>query len=97
MGAGDGYVSFSDAAHAITDYIVGYYSALRPHEYNGGLTPNESENRYWKNSNAVASFVDHFKQLNPSMLHFLAECLTLSVELRHNPKGYTASVMLSRH
>ncbi|EPQ7827260.1 IS3 family transposase [Escherichia coli] len=51
-----GYVSFSDAAHAITDYIVGYYSALRPHEYNGGLPPNESENRYWKNSNAEASF-----------------------------------------
>ncbi|HFI9513434.1 TPA: IS3-like element IS911 family transposase, partial [Escherichia coli] len=37
-----GYVSFSEAAHAITDYIVGYYSALRPHEYNGGLPPNES-------------------------------------------------------
>lgn len=51
-----GYTSFSDAAWAITDYIVGYYSALRPHEYNGGLPPNESENRYWKNSNAVASF-----------------------------------------
>lgn len=51
-----GYVSFSDAAHAITDYIVGYYSALRPHEYNSGLPPNESENLYWKNSNAVASF-----------------------------------------
>ena len=51
-----GYVSFSEATHAITDYIVGYYSALRPHEYNGGLPPNESENRYWKNSNAVASF-----------------------------------------
>ena len=51
-----GYVSFSEAAHAITDYIVGYYSALRPHEYNCGLPPNESENRYWKNSNAVASF-----------------------------------------
>lgn len=50
-----GYLSFSDAAHAITDYIVGYYSALRPHEYNGGLPPNESENRYWKNSKAVAS------------------------------------------
>ncbi|WP_342352171.1 IS3 family transposase, partial [Escherichia coli] len=51
-----GYVSFSEAAHAITDYIVGYYSALRPHEYNGGLPPNESENRYWKNCNWVASF-----------------------------------------
>ncbi len=46
-----GYVSFSDAA-----YIVGYYSALRLHEYNGGLPPNESENQYWKNSNNVASF-----------------------------------------
>ncbi|WP_241324225.1 IS3 family transposase [Citrobacter freundii] len=51
-----GYINFSDAAHAITDYIVGYYSSLRPHDYNGGLPPNESENRYWKNSKAVASF-----------------------------------------
>ncbi|WP_421508280.1 IS3 family transposase [Erwinia rhapontici] len=51
-----GYASFSDAAYGITDYIVGYYSALRPHEYNGGLSPNESENRYWENSKAVASF-----------------------------------------
>ncbi|MDI1005168.1 IS3 family transposase [Escherichia coli] len=51
-----GYMNFSDAAHEITDYIVGYYNALRPHEYNGGLPPNESENRYWKNSKAVASF-----------------------------------------
>ncbi|HFE6548850.1 TPA: IS3 family transposase [Salmonella enterica] len=51
-----GYISFSDAVHSITDYIVGYYSALRPHEYNGGLSPNESENRYWKNSKTVASF-----------------------------------------
>ncbi|QJI72800.1 IS3 family transposase [Citrobacter freundii] len=41
-----GYINFSDAAHAITDYIVGYYSSLRPHDYNGGLPPNESENRY---------------------------------------------------
>lgn len=51
-----GYINFSDAAHAITNYIVGYYSALRPHKYNGGLPPNESEYRYWKNSNMVASF-----------------------------------------
>ena len=56
MDAGGGLRSFCEAAHAITVYIVGYYSALRPHEYNGGLSPNESENRYWKNSNSVASF-----------------------------------------
>ncbi|MGL9716850.1 IS110 family transposase, partial [Escherichia coli] len=53
---GWGFLCFSVAAHEITEYFVGYYSALRPHEYNGGLPPNESENRYWKNSNAVASF-----------------------------------------
>ncbi|MEQ5091815.1 IS3 family transposase [Providencia rettgeri] len=51
-----GYISFSDAVNSITDYIVGYYSTLRPHEYNGGLPPNESEKRYWENSKAVASF-----------------------------------------
>ncbi len=28
----------------------------RPHQYNGGLTPNESERLFWKNSIAVASF-----------------------------------------
>lgn len=51
-----GYTSFSEAAHSITDYIVGYYSELRPHEYNSGLPPNKSENRYQKNSKTVASF-----------------------------------------
>lgn len=51
-----GYTNFSEAAHAITDYIVGCYSSLRPHDYNGGLPPNEPENRYWKNSKTVASF-----------------------------------------
>lgn len=35
------YVSYSDAAHEITDYIVEYYSALRTHVYNGGFQPNE--------------------------------------------------------
>ena len=50
------YINFSYPAHAITDYIVGYYCALRPHDYNGGLPPNESESRYLKNSKAVASF-----------------------------------------
>ena len=28
------------------DYIIGYYSEFRPHAYNGGLTPNESEYRH---------------------------------------------------
>ncbi|KFK92516.1 transposase, partial [Serratia sp. Ag2] len=41
--------------NAITRYIVGYYSELRPHWYNGGLTPNESERLFHEQSNAVAN------------------------------------------
>lgn len=51
-----GYRSFSEAQQQITRYIVGYYSQLRPHQYNGGLTPNESERLYWENSKTVANF-----------------------------------------
>jgi putative transposase len=49
-----GYQSFSEAKHCINDYIIGYYSEIRPHSYNGGLTPNESEYRYWKYYKPVA-------------------------------------------
>ncbi len=58
-----GYTSFSEAAQAITGYIVGYYSELRPHEYNGGLPPNESENRYRKTLKPWPVLVDHYKSL----------------------------------
>jgi putative transposase len=49
-----GYSDFKEARHCINDYIVGYYSEIRPHSYNGGLTPNESENRYFKYYKPVA-------------------------------------------
>lgn len=52
----NGYANFSEARTVITNYITGYYSQLRPHQYNGGLTPNESERLFWKNSKVVASF-----------------------------------------
>lgn len=52
----NGYVNFSEASVAITNYITGYYSQFRPHQYNGGLTPNESERLFWKNSKDVANF-----------------------------------------
>lgn len=51
-----GYGSFDEANSDIISYITGYYSATRPHWYNGGLTPNESELLFSKQSNAVASF-----------------------------------------
>ncbi|KKF38148.1 transposase [Erwinia tracheiphila] len=51
-----GYSHSSEAQRSITNYITGYYSHLRPHQYNGGMTPNESEQRFWKNSKTVDSF-----------------------------------------
>ena len=50
-----GYRSFAEAKREIGRYIHGYYSQLRPHWYNGGLTPNESEKRYWNNYKPVAN------------------------------------------
>lgn len=40
-----GYSDLDEAKRAITNYITGYYSQVRPH-HNGGLTPNESERLY---------------------------------------------------
>ena len=50
-----GYRSFNEAEIDITKYIVGYYSQVRPHQHNGGLTPNESEKKYWLNYKTVAN------------------------------------------
>lgn len=56
-----GYVSFSEAAHAITDYIVRYYSALRLHEYNGGYPQTNRKIDTGKTLTRWPVFVDHFK------------------------------------
>lgn len=42
-----GYRSFVEAKHAVIDYIIGYYSQLRPHQHNGGLSPNAAEQKFW--------------------------------------------------
>ncbi|MBK0167433.1 IS3 family transposase, partial [Klebsiella sp. S69] len=49
-----GYNSFNEAQSAIIRYITVYYSTLRPHWYNGGLTPNESERLFHEQSGHVA-------------------------------------------
>ncbi|HDS6885321.1 TPA: type I restriction-modification system subunit M [Morganella morganii subsp. morganii] len=43
---------------ADTDYLAKSVlaEAVAANDYNGGLPPNESENRYWENSKTVASF-----------------------------------------
>lgn len=49
-----GYGSLVEARTSIIHYITGYYSTLRPHTHNGGLSPNESERLFHIQSGCVA-------------------------------------------
>ncbi len=51
-----GYQSFEEAKAAIWNYIIGYYSQVRPHSHNRGMTPNQAENEYWNVPKNVAKF-----------------------------------------
>ena len=51
---GLGYDSFAEAKHEIIDYIIGYYSQVRPHRHNEGLAPNVAEEKYWNEYKTVA-------------------------------------------
>ena len=51
-----GYRSFNEAKHEIVNDILGSYNETRPHTYNAGISPNESEHRYLMCSKTVASF-----------------------------------------
>jgi len=42
-----GYRSFVEAKTAVINYIIGYYSQVRPHQHNGGLSPNAAEQKFW--------------------------------------------------
>jgi putative transposase len=50
-----GYHSFNEAKVAIVNYIIGYYSQVRPHRHNAGLAPNVAEKKYWIEYNTVAN------------------------------------------
>lgn len=41
-----GYLSFKEAKREIIDYVIGYYSKVRPHQHNRGYPPNVAELRY---------------------------------------------------
>lgn len=51
-----GYHSLTQAKQHIVKYLIGYYSQLRPHRHNGGMSPNQAEANYWNNYKLVASF-----------------------------------------
>jgi putative transposase len=39
----------------VNNYITGYYSRVGPHRHNVGLSPNESEKKYWLADKLAAS------------------------------------------
>jgi len=49
-----GYPNVASAKQSVTDYMIGYYSSLRPHSHNDGLPPNVAEKNYWNAQNSVA-------------------------------------------
>ncbi|CAI2015243.1 Uncharacterised protein [Serratia proteamaculans] len=44
-GPTNAYTDKDEVRRQISGYILNYYNSVRPHHYNGGLTPEESENR----------------------------------------------------
>lgn len=49
-----GYQSIELAKRDVSDYINRYYCQIRPHQHNGGLTPNIKEHNYWNSYETVA-------------------------------------------
>ena len=45
-----GYPSYEEAQSSIIDHVVGYYSQIRPHKHNDGLSLNEAERQLAINS-----------------------------------------------
>lgn len=56
----NGYAGKDEARQQINDYILNYYNSVRPHHYNGGLTPEESENRYHFTVKLWPVLLDHY-------------------------------------
>jgi putative transposase len=51
----NGYTGKDEAQRQISGYVLNYYNSVRYHHYNGGLIPEESENRYRLYSKTVAN------------------------------------------
>lgn len=49
-----GYHTIDDAKQDVHDYITRYYCSVRPHRHNNGLTPNDAEQKYWREYYSVA-------------------------------------------
>lgn len=51
------YAGKGESPQQINDYILNYCNRIRPHHDNGGLTPEESENRCHFYCNTAAKMI----------------------------------------
>ena len=71
-----GYHSFAQAKHEIIDYIIGYYSQVRPHQHNEGLAPNVAEEKYWIEYKKLwPTKLDHYTQIQSKLRADKEYCL----------------------
>jgi putative transposase len=59
-----GYRNFTDTQHSITEYLVGYYSQTRPHQYNRGLSPNAAGGSIGLATKPWPALLDHYTYEN---------------------------------
>jgi len=68
----NGYGGSDEALRQIGGYILNYYNSVRPHHYNGGLTPEESEHRYRSYCKPWPVLLDHYSRQFSSLWHSMA-------------------------
>jgi len=56
-----GCATILEMKHSVIDYITRYYNNVRPHWFNGGLAPNESEQRHLLEYGSVAKNSLHYE------------------------------------
>ena len=49
--------SFKEAQQLVYDYMIGYYSQLRPHQHNDGLSSNKAEELFVNFSKIAANII----------------------------------------
>ena len=77
----DGYTGKDVARQQISSYILNYYNSVRPHHYNGGLTPEESENRYHFYCKPWPVLLDHYSILCDAEVGVLPLSSSLSMPI----------------
>jgi hypothetical protein len=57
-----GYQNFTEVEQSIINYIIGYYSSVRPHQHNNGKSQIRSKEYAGRPINLWPNLVDHYME-----------------------------------